>query len=92
MVNHWEPLVNNEAISLPSGLWREAEEMELQLLNSYKTLLPSVLPPDQKLIYTKLIYAFKYSQKKILSRETPGWLLIKIFATSLVSTLSILDK
>ena len=50
VIDHRVPLTHNEAMSLPSsGLWREAEETELQSLNSNKVLLPSVLPPGQKL-------------------------------------------
>ena len=58
-------------MSLPSsGLWREAEETELQSLNSNKVLLPSVLPPGQKLMHTKWIYALKYdTEGNIIKRK-----------------------
>ena len=71
MIDHRVPLTHNEAMMLPSsGLWREAEETELQSLNSNKVLLPSVLPPGQKLMHTKWIYALKYdTEGNIIKRK-----------------------
>ena len=71
VIDHRVPLTQNKAMLLPSsGLWREAEETELQSLNSNKVLLPSVLPPGQKLMHTKWIYALKYdTEGNIIKRK-----------------------
>ena len=71
VIDHRVPLTHNEAMLLPSsGLWREAEETELQSLNSNSVLLPSVLPPGQKLMHTKWIYALKYdTEGNIIKRK-----------------------
>jgi len=61
VIDHRVPLTHNEAMSLPSAdLWRQAEEAEIKSLNGNNLLLPTRLPPGQKLMRTKWIYALKY--------------------------------
>jgi len=61
VIDHRNPLTQSEAMTLPSAdLWRQAEEAEIKSLNGNNLLLPTRLPPGQKLMRTKWIYALKY--------------------------------
>jgi len=80
-----DPLLHNEALSLPSAeLWRQTEEAKIKSLNGNYVLLPTRLPVEQHLIHTKRICTMKHVTEGNIIKRKSGVQLLWDFGKRLV--------